>query len=112
MSDRYDALIEAIGGLADRPREPTLFLAYEDSEVAAIADAGEDELTYAVERMAALDVGAGAGQSCRPCASASRSGQARRGPGGRQMSSDPKNSAATPASRSRAGPSPRPGRVR
>jgi hypothetical protein len=56
MSDRYGALMEAIGGLADRPREPTLFLAYEDSEVAAIADAGEDELTYAVERMAALDL--------------------------------------------------------
>ena len=45
MSDRYDVLIEAIGGLADRPHEPTLFLAYEDSEVAAIADASEDELT-------------------------------------------------------------------
>jgi hypothetical protein len=56
MSDRYNTLIEAIGGLGDRPREPTLFLAYEDSEVAAIADASEDELTYAVERMAALDV--------------------------------------------------------
>jgi hypothetical protein len=56
MSDRCDALIEAIGGLANRPREPTLFLAYEDNEVAAIADAGEEELTYTVERMAALDL--------------------------------------------------------
>jgi hypothetical protein len=112
MSDRYDALIEAIGGLADRPRESTLFLAYEDSEVAAIADASEDELTYAVEcawppsrwrrRWAVL-------QALRisfvPWSGSPRPG---RPPNERR----PENSAATPASRPRAGPSPRPRRVR